>query len=441
MSPREIFNFVAEGLFQELHADETLNVSFRGEDTDFIRWTQGQVRQNTSVEQMQIGFELHKAGRRVTKSWSVQGSQEWDLIQARQQLQEARTEAAVLPEDPYLVAFENNGNSEAIFRGRLLEGEALIKAIAQPSKGHDLAGLYAGGTIHVGNRNSKGQNHWFSNETFFMDYSLYNGANAAKSCYAGFEWVQADFENSLKRTAEQLQVLEKPRKKLDPGKYQVYLAPAAVAELSGMLSWGALSYRSLKTGGSAFKKLYEKERELSSHFSVSENFDLGLVPRFNEIGELAPTKMDLIREGKLQQFLVSSRSAKEFGTPGNQASASEAPRALEIAPGSLSRENILKKIGTGLYLSNLHYLNWSDLQNARVTGMTRYACLWVENGKIVAPIEDMRFDVSLYDILGADLEAVTDFQEVDPAVDTYEQRSLGGKKVPGFLIKNFSLTL
>lgn len=441
MNSREIFNFVADGLFQELSSDESLNISFRGEDTDFVRWTQAQVRQNTSVLQMEISFELHKAGRRVLKSWSVQGSPEWDLIQARQQLQAARQEIAVLPVDPYLVPFENKGTSEAVFHGRLLEGEKLIAAIATPSKGYDLAGLYAGGTIYVGNRNSKGQNHWFANETFFMDYSLYNGANAAKACYAGFEWVQNDFESSLKRTAEQLQVMEKPRKKLSPGKYRVYLAPAAVAELSGMFGWGALSYRSLKTGGSAFKKLFEKERELSSHFSLSENFDLGLMPRFNEIGELAPVQMDLIRNGKLEQLLVSARSAKEYGVPNNYANASESPRALEIAPGTLSEENILKKIGTGLYLSNLHYLNWSDLQNARVTGMTRYACLWVENGEIVAPIEDMRFDVSLYDILGEGLEAVTEFQEVDPSVDTYDRRSLGGKKIPGFLIKNFSLTL
>ena len=168
---------------------------------------------------------------------------------------------------------------------------------------------------------------------------------------------------------------------------------------------------------------------------------MGLTPRFNDLGELAPEKMEIIEQGQLQQLLVSSRSAKEYHVPANQASASEAPRALEISTGTLSKQDLLKELGTGLYLSNLHYINWSDLQNARITGMTRYACLWVENGEIISPIEDMRFDVSFYDILGENLLAVTDFQEVDPSVDTYMQRSLGGKKLPGMLMKDFNFTL
>lgn len=114
---------------------------------------------------------------------------------------------------------------------------------------------------------------------------------------------------------------------------------------------------------------------------------------------------------------------------------------MEILPGTLRREDILKELGTGLYLSNLHYLNWSDRLNARITGMTRYACFWVENGEIVAPIEDLRFDESLYDCLGANLLNITDFEEVDPMVSTYESRAFGGKKVPGMLIKDFKFTL
>jgi predicted Zn-dependent protease len=74
--------------------------------------------------------------------------------------------------------------------------------------------------------------------------------------------------------------------------------------------------------------------------------------------------------------------------------------------------------------------------------MTRYACFWVEQGEIVAPIEDMRFDESIYDCFGTEnLLALTDFQELDLATDTYERRSLGGKKIPGVLLDRFTLTL
>ncbi|MGZ3797132.1 MAG: metallopeptidase TldD-related protein [Pseudobdellovibrionaceae bacterium] len=441
MSQREIFNSVAEALFAELHSDESLTLDFYGEETDFIRWNQSKIRQNTSVSQKTIGLTFQKAGRKLQKTFSSQGSKEWNLIEARRLLQEARLEATALPADAYLVELANHGKSEAHFPGNLLTGEKLITAIAQSCAPYDMAGLYAGGTIEVGNCNSKGQNHWFMSENFFMDYSLYNGERAVKSCYAGFNWKQQEFEANLKMAGEQLNAMNRPRKKLEPGKYKVYLAPAAVAELTTMFSWGALSYRSYKTGSNALKKVFEKERKLSANLTLEENFHLGLAPRFNELGELAPEKLLLIKEGEIEQFLVSSRSAKEYGVHGNYANSDESLRALEITPGILKKEDILKELGTGLYLSNLHYLNWSDLQNARITGMTRYACLWVENGEIIAPIEDMRFDVSLFDILGDGLLEVTEFQEIDPSVSTYFQRSLGGKKLPGMLIKDFSFTL
>lgn len=441
MSQREVFNHVAEALFNELHADESLTVDFRGEETDYVRWNQSKVRQNTSVAQKEISLVFDKDGRRLNKSFSAQVHKEWDLIEARRLLTEAREEAPNLPQDPFLVPFTNNGKSEAHFEGRLLQGEDLINAISKPGKEHDLAGLYAGGLIELGNRNSKGQNHWFGNESFFMDYSLYNGERAVKACYAGFRWNQTDFEANLHQTATQLSVMNRPRKKLTPGQYRVYLAPAAVSELTQMFDWGALSARAYKTGTCALKKLKDGERRLSSKFSMSENFHLGLTPRFNSLGELAPEKLTLIKEGQLEHLLVNSRSSKEYHLPGNHANERESTRAMEISPGTLKRQDILKQLGTGLYLSNLHYLNWSDLQNARITGMTRYACLWVENGEVVAPIEDMRFDVSLYDILNEGLLEVTDFQEVDPSIATYLQRELGGKNLPGMLIKDFSFTL
>jgi predicted Zn-dependent protease len=116
-------------------------------------------------------------------------------------------------------------------------------------------------------------------------------------------------------------------------------------------------------------------------------------------------------------------------------------RSPEIAAGNLAAADVLNGLERGLYLSNLHYLNWSDRPSGRITGMTRYACFWVENGEIVAPIENLRFDESLYRCLGENLMALTALQELIPEVGTYDHRSLGGTKVPGALIEAFTYTL
>ena len=109
--------------------------------------------------------------------------------------------------------------------------------------------------------------------------------------------------------------------------------------------------------------------------------------------------------------------------------------------GNLKEKDVLEKIDTGLYLGNLHYLNWSDNIGGRITGMTRYACFWVENGEVVAPIENMRFDDSIYNFFGNNLEAVTDKSQLIPTVQTYDGREFGGVSCPGILLKSFELTL
>ena len=99
------------------------------------------------------------------------------------------------------------------------------------------------------------------------------------------------------------------------------------------------------------------------------------------------------------------------------------------------------RLDKGLFLSNVHYLNWSDNPGGRITGLTRYACFWVEGGEIVAPIETMRFDDSFYRFFGSELESVGSKVEVIPDVLTYGQRNLGVVSCPGVLTEKFQLTL
>ena len=73
--------------------------------------------------------------------------------------------------------------------------------------------------------------------------------------------------------------------------------------------------------------------------------------------------------------------------------------------------------------------------------MTRYACFWVENGQIIAPIENLRFDESLYNFWGTQLMALTQSVQFMPEVGSYGYRDLGGTLVPGMLVDNFAYTL
>ncbi len=435
------FEAVSAHVLSGLEANEALTINVDAEETLFVRFNSNRVRQNTDVEQVSISLSLQSNGRTVEKSRTLSGSLDVDQAALRQLLAACRDEALSLPVDPNQVPIVNNGSSDEVFHGALLAPEAVVQAVVAPAEGCDLAGLYAGGVVIRGNRNSQGQSHWFATETFFIDYSIYNGPKAAKGCYAGSTWSAAEWAANLERTKTLLALLSKPQQDVKPGSYRTYFAPRAFSDLLGMLNWNALSASAWKQGRSPFKKLAERETALSPLLHIAENFSMGLAPRFNSLGEVSDTRVPLIEGGALKNLLVSSRTAKEYDLTGNGSCAEESPRAMDVSVGALDEKDVLKALGTGLYLSNLHYLNWSDPVSARVTGMTRYACFWVEDGVIQGPIKDLRWDESLYSALGNKLMALTSHAEIDPAVDTYFQRSLGGSRTPGALIDNFTFTL
>lgn len=434
---------LSDALIAALAPGEALAANLAAEDSLFLRFNAGRLRQNTDVQQALLSLQLQRDGRTVEFGCTLSGLPARDLPAVLALLDQARAEAALLPADPYQVALQDEGHSHAVFDGQLPTAAQVLQDIAQSAAALDLAGFYAGGTVLRGHRSSCGSTHWFATRSFFLDYSLYEGSRAAKGVYAGTAWDPAAWSVQLAQTAAQLALLRLPAQRVAPGAWRTWLAPQAFAELVGMLGWRGLSADAWKQGRSPMKRLIEGELQLSPLLRMEENFGLGLTPRFNSRGEISPPCLPLIGDGRLQNLLVSARTAREHGLQSNGADEAESPRALDVAPGSLAQAEVLSALGTGLYLSNLHYLNWSDTVSARVTGMTRYACFWVQDGEIAGPLAaDLRWDQSLFEALGAQqLLALSRETEIAPATSTYSQRALGGMRAPGALIDNFRYTL
>jgi predicted Zn-dependent protease len=76
-----------------------------------------------------------------------------------------------------------------------------------------------------------------------------------------------------------------------------------------------------------------------------------------------------------------------------------------------------------------------------MTGMTRFATFWVENGRVVAPVNVLRFDDTLYRMLGENLEALTVEREMLLESNTYGSRVLASATLPGALLSAMNFTL
>ena len=436
------FDRLVTALMAELQTGEQFKLQLIGEQSQFIRFNHAKVRQTGCVSDGELQLTLMQHQRNGFRSFPFIGDWETDWQQAQLALADLREEVPQLPDDPYLVLPQGNATSREAHTGQLLPPDSAVASILPEVEGLDFTGIYAGGLLVRAYADSVGQKHWFSTQSFALDYSLFTPeGQAVKGTFAGNLWDQSAYATKLAESKQQLVQLGRSPKSIPRGQYRTYLAPEAVSDLLSMFSWGAVSEAALQRGGSALGALQRGEKELSLAFTLIENFEHGLVPRFNDWGEIAPVKLPIIQNGKLVNTLINSRTAKEYNKIANGANGRESLRSPEILPGTLAASEILQALDTGLYVSNLHYLNWSDRPNGRVTGMTRYACFWVENGEVVVPIENLRFDESLYRCLGENLIALTNFQEFIPEVGTYDHRALGGSWVPGALVEAFTYTL
>jgi predicted Zn-dependent protease len=427
---------LAERLGRVLKAGEMLLCEFSGERSDFVRFNRGKVRQAGSVEQGYVSLRLIRERRQASITLAL-GSEDFDA--SRTALDELRAVLEDLPEDPWLLVNEDPRSSASERRGALIGADAVAEEVVAKAQGRDLVGIYAGGTICRGFANSLGQRNWHEVDSFNFDWSLHlEGDKAVKTGYAGFDWSQETFAGKLQAAADQLKHLESPRRTIEPGDYRVYLAPRAMEEMMGLLSWGGFSARSRATKQSPLLRM-ESGSTLSPKLTMSENTAEGMAPGFQGAGFVKPPRVSLIEQGRLRDALVSARSAKEYGLAPN--AGAESPEALDVDPGTLGREAVLEALDAGLYVSNLWYLNFSDRPAGRITGMTRFATFWVERGRIVAPVTPMRFDDTIYRMLGENLVELTCERELLADVSSYGERSTSSSHLPGALISSLKFTL
>jgi predicted Zn-dependent protease len=412
------------------------------EESDFIRFNKSAVRQAMAIRQVHWTLSLIHAGRRLDARVTLAGRLAADRDTLGALVRELRSAIGELAEDPFLLYETRPGTSSHESRGELPDPARVIDEVVAAGKGLDLVGLYAGGPIYRGFANTLGARYWHEVENFNFGWCLYHDRDkAVKSSLAGNAWDSASFGTRMGFAREQLARLAEAPRTLAPGAYRAYIAPAAMTEILGMLSWAGFGLKSRNTKQTALIRMADQDARLSAQVSLRENTGDGIACGFQGEGFLRPDAVPLVDGGRLASALVSPRSAREYGVPTNGANSSESPESLDLAGGTLAQADALRELGTGIYIGNLWYLNFSDRSACRMTGMTRFASFWVENGKIRAPLNVMRFDDTVYRVLGENLETLT--RERDLIVDdnSYGERSTSSMRTPGALVKEFALTL
>ena len=435
------FKKISDLLFNALESSEILILNFDAEETDFVRYNKSKIRQAGRVHQVSLDINLIKKGKTLRSSLRLSTEYNKDKTLLVRTLFFLRREVNELPKDPYLI-YEKNINSSNLIDDQGLNAQDMSSRILDISSSHDMVGILSSGKIVKGFANSLGQFNWHESDSFNFDWSLYDdNGKAVKQNYADRKWNQDTFTRLYAESAQQLSVISNDEQKVEPGSYKVYLSPSALNEIIDMMSWGGFSYKANKIGSSPLHLMAKGDREFDKSVSFSEDLSNGISPKFHSDGFIKPNNTELITEGKYQKSLISPRSALEYSVKHNAAEDYESPVSIKLETGKINSKKILETLGTGIYLNNLWYLNFSDRNNARVTGLTRFGCFYVKDGELVGPINTMRFDETMYNIFGTKLAGLTNEQQLLMDTSTYEQRSVHSSTIPGAIVEDFRLTL
>jgi len=435
------FNELAAAADHARSPGERYTMNFSAEETDFVRMNRGKVRQPGHVEQRYIEIDLIRGARHASHLLSLAGELATDSKAIEAAFAGLREALPELADDPHLLLPTTVASTRHERQESLPPSEAIVETMLGMASGHDLVGILAAGPVYRGFASSDGQRNWHATTTFNLQWSLYYRADKAVKCaYTGFSWRDAELQARMSDAVVQLALVSRPPKSLLPGKYRAYLPPSALREVADMLAWGGFSARALATQQSPLAKMRANVR-LDPRVAISEDIATGVAPAFQAEGFTRPDNVPLIADGALVGSLVSPRTAREFDLRANGANAGESPEALAMAGGELAARDALAALDTGIAVGNLWYLNYSDRPACRMTGMTRFATFWVENGKIIAPVNVLRFDDTLYRMLGDNLEALTAERELLLESNTYGSRTLASATLPGALLSELNFTL
>jgi len=439
------FEALASWLQDRLQPREDFLLHLQGEESDFVRFNQGRVRQPGTVHQDLLSLRLIQGARHASVDLMLTGQDAADRSPLNAALVRLRERLRELPEDPHLLWQSAGESTTFVAPGAPADGQEITDAVlelAAQDGGVDLVGILVNGEVHAGFASSRGQRCWDSRHSWLLDWCLYQqGDKAVKSTLGGTTWDRAVLAARMEQARSRLPVLAQPPRRLTPGRYRAFLAPAAMGELMDLLGWGAFSQRSQEARNTPLMRMLTQGEVLDPRVTLAEDVGSGLAPGFSPEGFTRPEHVTLIDQGRLVGSLVSPRSSREYGLPHNGAGADESPTSLTMDAGELATDQVLAELGTGLYISNLWYLNFSDRPAGRITGMTRFATTWVEDGQVVAPTEVMRFDETVFHLLGHGLQALTREVELLPGTGTYERRSTTSSRLPGALVDGMRFTL
>jgi PmbA protein len=276
---------------------------------------------------------------------------------------------------------------------------------------------------------------------------------AAEGCSGYAErtaWRAADIDPAaVARESAEKAALTKGAGEVEPGTYRAVLEPYAFADLLDYFSHDSLgalglleerSYLSGRLGERiADEKITIADDPLDAH-GLPKAFDFEGTPKQRVL------LLDQgVARGVVWDRTTAARARNGASTTGHAGPVESRdwgplPYSLSVAPGEAdSVDELAELVGDGIYITRLHYLGVIDPREGIVTGMTRDGTFRIRSGKIAEPLVNLRFTVSVPDLL-RDVYGLTRKAALVNSQNFYGERYPYGVLTPALAAARFTIT-
>ena len=408
--------------------------------SDFLRFYQSQTNYNISKDNKSISLTLYQGKRSFGFNLDAP-----DTDGVLKSINQAMNIIGQLPEDPDFEDIENDlqksnelkktNNIESI---DLEKKVGILKSISSMTEihGFDIFGTFICNYHYTRVMNSNGIDKQQWNSPVYFEVKAVSKVNQVTvlHTFGGEDFTKYNQDDFISQLEQKILFACNPVTDIEPGEYDVILAPRCVAELMQYLC-GGMSARSYDQKSSFFQdKLGQKV--FPENITISDSpSDSDLIRYdYNQDGHIYQP-LTLVKEGVFKAFMSSCYYAHKTGLPKN----GNTGDCLILHNGDATLESMTASIEKGLYISSLHYMNYINEKETSVTGLTRDGTFLIEHGKITQVVNNLRFTEKLSRIF----ENIVDLESSGhtvPFSDNYEFFEISSAKAPHVLVKLFNIT-
>jgi predicted Zn-dependent protease len=392
---------ICERLLSRSRADGC-EIEIRGGVEQNLRFARGEATTNAALAQASLRISSH-VDRRIG-TVAVSSLDEHELFEA---LSRSEAIARSLPKDPdyvaplgpqnYAAASRYDPDATALRLGDLVDWARLVVEEGERKSVATFGCAALGRKFHA-LATSSGLFAYEPASEMEMSATARNSADDWSGWAGANEFFVSRFDaGEVARRACTKAAQDAPARDLEPGEHTVVFEPAATAELARWLM-NALDARAADEGRSFFSRkgggARLAERLFDEKLTIRSDPGDALAP-VSPIGyEGVPHRPRLWIDRGAVTSLYRSRAYA-------QRTADEAvphPRSFRMEGGDASLGDMIGSVRRGVLITRLWYCNMLDPRGLLLTGLTRDGNFIIENGKIVGPARNMRFNQSLAEL-------------------------------------------